>query len=110
MRFDWSDFLELARELGQPGAMRPREEARLRTAISRAYYAVFCRARNHLLTRYPTVPIPRGPDAQRVVWQRFDGRADTTSRVVATNLERLRDWRNSADYDDTIGALPNNTQ
>ena len=46
MSFAWSDFLDLARQLHStttPGA--PLEEAQLRTAISRAYYAAHCEAR-----------------------------------------------------------------
>ena len=48
MNFDWSEYLNLAQELaGRPTSLS-NEEARLRSAISRAYYAAFCKARNHL--------------------------------------------------------------
>lgn len=48
MPFDWKHYLELARELAQPSASEPgQREAELWTAISRAYYAAFCHARNY---------------------------------------------------------------
>lgn len=39
--FNWTDFLELARTLQSCSANTKMEEAYLRTAISRAYYAAF---------------------------------------------------------------------
>ena len=42
--FDWADYLTLAQEL----ATRRSDEAALRPAVSRAYYAAFCQARNVL--------------------------------------------------------------
>jgi len=52
--FDWSDYLELSRQLvGESGATI--QEARQRCAISRAYYAAFCRARNYLVDHGATI-------------------------------------------------------
>jgi uncharacterized protein (UPF0332 family) len=108
MSFDWADFLVLAKELAQQPSHLPGSEARQRSAISRAYYAVFCRARNHLRTAHPHLAIPADVEAHGFVRQQFANSADPMSRVVAVNLGRLRDYRNQADYDDQI-ARPEDT-
>ncbi|MEG4171823.1 MULTISPECIES: hypothetical protein [unclassified Microcoleus] len=43
MKFDWEEYFNLAKELAETT-----EEAKLRSAVSRAYYSVFCLARNYL--------------------------------------------------------------
>lgn len=48
MSFNWSEFLGLAQELAGHEAQPYGEEATSRAAISRAYYAALCSARNHL--------------------------------------------------------------
>jgi hypothetical protein len=49
--FDWVEFLALANDLrGRLGALYS-EEAANRTAVSRAYYAAFCHARNYAENR-----------------------------------------------------------
>ena len=51
MAFDWEDYLSLAKELASRA-----DEAALRSAASRAYYAVFCKARNNLRREGATIP------------------------------------------------------
>jgi uncharacterized protein (UPF0332 family) len=46
MAFDWRDFLDLAKTLIGQGSNYSTEAAS-RTAVSRAYYAAFCWARNY---------------------------------------------------------------
>lgn len=48
MSFSWKDYYILAGQLKQQAADSPQQEAYLRSAISRAYYASFCLARNYL--------------------------------------------------------------
>lgn len=43
MNFDWEEYFNLAKELAGTT-----EEAKLRSAVSRAYYSAFCLARNYL--------------------------------------------------------------
>ena len=43
MKFDWEEYFNLAKELAGTT-----EEAKLRSAVSRAYYSAFCLARNYL--------------------------------------------------------------
>ena len=45
MSFDWSEYLKLAQELAGQTGNPASQEARLRAAVSRAYYAVFCISR-----------------------------------------------------------------
>ncbi len=59
--FDWQEYYWLARDLlsladSLPKGKRPRKEAMLRSAISRAYYAAFHAARDYLkkVKEYPT--------------------------------------------------------
>ena len=46
MSFDWADYLQLAEALARNPALPGPEEAALRSAISRAYYATYCSARD----------------------------------------------------------------
>ncbi len=48
MSFNWDDYLFLAQELATHPSNFPNQEARLRSAISRAYYSAFCKARDFL--------------------------------------------------------------
>ncbi len=57
MSFNWSEYLNLAQELAGRSTEPPNQEARLRSSISRAYYAAFCKARNYLLGK--KYPVPR---------------------------------------------------
>lgn len=48
MSFDWSGYLDVAKELASVALTSANKEAKLRSAISRAYYAAFILARNYL--------------------------------------------------------------
>lgn len=47
MTFDWREYLTLAENLCTNSHTFPNQEACFRVAISRAYYAAFCTARNY---------------------------------------------------------------
>lgn len=64
--FDWEEYLELAKFLN-----RRDDEASKRSAISRAYYASFCVARNWLMANHPEFSIPHTAAAHKVVWDKF---------------------------------------
>lgn len=104
MNFDWSEYLNLAQELAGQATSPSSQEAKLRSAISRAYYAAFCEARNHLRDREKH-SIPRGGQAHPYVRNQFKKSPDKVRREVGENLNRLRIDRNKADYDDTIAGL-----
>lgn len=98
MMFDWVEYLYLARELAARN-----EEASQRSAISRAYYAAFCSARNWLSHR--GMPIPPTSDAHTFVWQAFEMQADRPKRAVGQLGRRLRRARTQADYEDHMKEL-----
>ncbi len=101
MPFAWSEYLDLAKELAGV-ATRPRKtEADPRCAISRAYYAAFCSARNLLRTK-DRVAIPPGVQVHDFVIRSFQSHADLVRRGIGANLDRLRTARNRADYDDHV--------
>jgi len=51
MSFDWSEYLSVAQELASGANTSANKEAKLRSAISRAYYAAFILARSYLRDR-----------------------------------------------------------
>lgn len=106
MSFDWTQFLVLARQLVGDGTAHPGEEAKRRTSISRAYYAAFSAARRMAAASHR---IPRTGEAHRAVPQWFKTAASKTKQRVAVNLERLRDDRRRADYEDVVSGLPSLT-
>ena len=81
--FDPSDFLDLARELGK------NNEARIRTAVGRAYYASFLAIRNAMAIEEKT------PEVHRKVLSMLYKK----NAVIANKLHYLRRQRNIADYD-----------
>lgn len=104
MSFDWREYFALAQELsGQAGVTSAGTEARLRSALSRAYYAAFCQARNHLRDREGE----RLPEAQvhTYVRDRFRDSADAARQQIGHHLNRLRIDRNKADYNDMVPGL-----
>lgn len=106
MSFDWSEYLSLAQELAGQTVSPASQEAKLRAAISRAYYAAFCKARNHLRDREGYV-IPIGGQAHVYVRDQFKNSPDRLRSQIGHNLDRLRRHRNMVDYDDSVtGLLP----
>ena len=88
--FDWSAYLNLAEEL----AGRLEEEAAWRSAISRAYYAVFHSARDYLDRKGPAVARSGSTHMEvrnRMLW---------TERRLGEGLRQLHGLRKHADYDD----------
>jgi uncharacterized protein (UPF0332 family) len=106
MTFDWAHYLDLAKELHTDAAASALEEAKLRAAISRAYYATFCLARNYLLTNHPHIYIPMTGDAHIIVKDTFENDPDPVWNAIGIHLDRLRQRRNKADYHNTIANLP----
>src|SRR3954454_15525618 len=106
MSFRWSEYLDLARELARQSSSGTLPEAKSRAAISRAYYAAFGQARNHLRGRQPLLVFPTDAEIHRFVREQYQRSIEPMSRAVAANLDRLRAWRNLADYEDTVPNLP----
>lgn len=104
MSFDWSEYLNLARELAQ--AMT--DEAKMRSAISRAYYAAFIKARNFLQER-EGLTIASENSHQYLINQ-FKNSSDPARTKLGERLKRLRVYRNQADYDNSFPRLAEKVQ
>lgn len=105
MPFDWKQYLELARELlrQSEGRDADQRESLLRSVVSRAYYAAFCHARNYSRDWLNFQPNNTADDHGRLRAFLKTGKR----RGVAVKLDQLRQWRNEADYSDSVtGDLP----
>ncbi|GAB4405755.1 MAG: hypothetical protein Kow00123_18080 [Anaerolineales bacterium] len=103
MSFDWAEYLELALELMGQEVAPAGEEARLRAAVSRAYYAAFCKARNCLLEE--GWDLPRDSKIHAAVHERFATSSYNRRKQIGMDLKRLRADRNKADYDNYVKGL-----
>lgn len=112
MSFNWSEYFDVAQELfEQAKHSSPHQEAKLRIAISRAYYAAFGMARDHLRSK-DRIWEPRtltNAKGERVsvheyVIDQFINSLDSKRAEIGVNLDRLRRYRNAADYhlDDSL--------
>lgn len=109
MSFDWSEYLDVAKELASVANSSANREAKLRSAISRAYYAAFINARNHLRDREGLL-IPRTSEAHKYVRDQFYYSSDSVRQSLGEKLLRLRDFRRQADYVDSFPGLVGITQ
>lgn len=90
MSFDWKYYVYLAEDL----LNRP-EESCYRSSISRAYYGVFCLARNK--KGY------KGYTGTNIHWQvinEYKNSSDKNEQEIGRILDKLRKSRNDADYED----------
>ncbi len=108
MSFDWSDYLKLANELAPRPINAATQEAKLRCAISRAYYANYCKARNHLRDNEGQV-IP-AHDAHRYVIDILLNSTERKRRDLGKDLNRLRIDRIKADYYDEFNGVAAQTE
>lgn len=99
--FDWREYLELAKALADMKGVESFQEAALRSAVSRAYFAAFCWARNYAETKGGFKP-RRDAAVHKELrsYLRNQGRSD-----IASALNRLRMWRNICDYEDEVTEL-----
>lgn len=102
--FDWAEYLELAREMvGQGEPSGTNMEARLRCAASRAYYAAFGRARMYLSQVIGVRDIPDTGKVHEFVISRYRENDDRRWKAIGSGLDRLRQYRNDADYHEHVG-------
>ncbi len=98
--FDWQDFYILASGLSE----FPADSAR-RSAISRAYYAVFHKAQK-VYKHHNPVSIPSlGNESHYIVWKWFTDHTSRNYKKVGTAGERLKKSRVQADYHDSFPGL-----
>ena len=95
MSFDWAQYLDLSQSLVDSVDGSTLDEAKLRCAISRAYYAAFCSARNFLVASDSRLGEGMGHTEVRREFQLRRGRA---GRFVARTLVEMAIRREDADY------------
>jgi len=98
MSFDWKLYVQLAEELIDFYRSEALKEAYFRSAISCAYYGVFCIARNFLKSKGKTIP---PIDTHKFVREQFKRSSDMIERKIGENLARLWKERKDSDYEDT---------
>jgi uncharacterized protein (UPF0332 family) len=104
MMFDWYQYLVLAEYLYDNRDTLPDREACLRAAISKAYYAAFCSARNYARD-FDRLDLDESAQDHGSVKKHYIRAPDPKNRQVGNFLDRLRDLRNQADYSDTVDRL-----
>ncbi len=101
MTFNWREYFNLAQELtAQAKGNTDRDEAKLRCAISRAYYATYCKARNVLRDK-DGISVP-SIDAHKFVIDKFANSTVMQRQQIGADLLRLKDNRKRADYNDDL--------
>jgi hypothetical protein len=105
MSFDWLAYLTLAEYMNQNVSKFPEEEACYRCVVSRAYYAVYCLARNYVR------------DSDNVIFSSNDHQAlqdyliqhpHKPRKKLGKQLRDLHQHRKGADYDDDLIEKPMN--
>jgi uncharacterized protein (UPF0332 family) len=91
--FDWDDFLILAKELAQSN-----DEASLRTAISRIYYAVYWKARIQLEKEGFIIRFGIGKGSHEQVWDEYNNRQGKENKAIFKYGDELKKNRHKADY------------
>ena len=92
--FDWIEYLELAHELSEESSARNQ-----RSAISGAYYAVFCSCQNWLVTQESGTLLTKRSSVHQDVPRIFRECEDDRKKKIGELLIKLRQRRNRADYD-----------
>ena len=103
MTFKWENYLKIADELNIHAKTHVSAEACFRSAISRSYYAVYCKARNRLLSEGFVFNTDRDSNGKhKQVSDEFKLSGDTIRIKIGVDLKRLRRYRNDADYKDNF--------
>lgn len=103
MSFDWAQYLNVARRLAGVEASLPNEEAKSRTAISRAYFAALLSADSFLRAKNRVTG-----DRKRIhsyVAEKFLAGPNRGWKKVGNKLNQLKDARVRADYEDEFLGL-----
>lgn len=98
MEFDWKEYFELAKHLRSLSTNEFRNEAALRSAISRAYYAAYCHVRNYAINQLSFKASGYGKDHAELRRHIQKTRISWATKFLA----RLLQYRETADYDNII--------
>lgn len=105
MSFCWENYIDLSEELINLAQNNPMEKAFLRTSISRAYYGVFCIARNYLKNNKNITN--SSPEPHKFVIEILKNSQDSSEQIIGQYLATLRKERNLADYEDNYQVTTN---
>jgi len=96
MSFHWGSYLDLAKFLTNNKEQIPdiSQEAILRCAVSRAYYAAFCHARDYAIQKLGYTRDKSSNEHSSVRRCYEKDMAD-----IANKLEQLHGWRKTCDYE-----------
>ncbi len=100
MAFDWQNYLIFAEELKSRT-----DEAAKRTAISRAYYCVFHKAKIYAVEKLDYVYRPENPSHQSM-WLKFKNKGITLNAIYNYGV-KLKNFREDADYKDEFENIEN---
>jgi uncharacterized protein (UPF0332 family) len=108
MIFDWEEFYYQAIDLSANRNTTPADQVSLanqadfRTAMSRAYYAAYHKAKAFLeVTKDPTLEIDEGGVHERLI-SRFTQNSLEDRRIMGAKLARIKTIRVVADYKEEI--------
>jgi uncharacterized protein (UPF0332 family) len=107
MSFNYKGYFHLAQELiGDKPTEVVDEETKLRSAVSRAYYALFLEARDYLEQHTPLI-VPTDGTTHTFVKEQFlaRGRTDGKFRQIGMILDSSHAFRKKADYGNNIPNL-----
>jgi len=105
MSFDWKKYLIIAQDWADLSKEHINKEALLRSSVSRAYYAAFCKSRNYLRDIEKAQGLGKSSKVHQSVIDRFEESASTAKNDIGAALRRLRSFRNNADYKDRFRDL-----
>lgn len=108
MNFDWINYLILAAELSKETSTTANQQAKFRSAVSRAYYAAFNQAKIFLEDR-DKITIQK-TNVHKAVINQFQNSPDLTRQKIGNRLQVLRSYRNQADYDAVIAVTAQTCQ
>jgi len=101
MSFDWKEYLSLAKELAGQARKPASTEAKLRTAISRAYFSVYHCAKNYLINKNMLKDLRH--ITHELVRDTFKDSDKEDWRDVGMTIDRLVWARVKADYREFTG-------
>ena len=104
MSFDFSEYLDVAKELAGLTVQSVSQEAKLRSSISRAYYAAYCKARYFAFSK--GVTIPEDTPEHKFIREYFKSSNDATQIRIGDNLGILGKNRTRTDYDIIFKSTP----
>ncbi len=101
MSFDWIEYFYFAKEFSSNPGPACSQEADYRTAITRAYYAAFIKARDFIEKKDGGL-VDFGKGTHENVIKQFERSSDTNLNTIAIYLRQIRYYRVSADYYSTF--------